>query len=137
MDKQSLFPPTSSNDLKFFRPLTHVLPPMWIPERPHPLTYFHLGPQIVPHNTSQRENGPNYHFHLGLLSASDPPDPHRENPPQLFQSNHQTLTMEVNQPSHYLFHKIISRWLWKNLNREVHLCRLPHLLSQSFCLFCP
>ena len=104
MDKQSLLPPTSSNDLTIFCPLPPVLPPMWIPERPPPLTYFHLGPQIVPHNTSQRKNGLNYHFHLGLLSAADPPGPHHENPPQLFQSSRQNLTMEVNQPSHYLFH---------------------------------
>ena len=93
MDKQSLFPPTSSNDLTMFRPLPPVLPPMWIPERLPPLTYFHLGPQIVTHNTSQRENGPNYHFYLGRLYAADPPDPHHENPPQLFQSNNQTLIM--------------------------------------------
>ena len=81
MDKQSLLPPTSSNDLAIFCPLPHVLPPMWIPEIPPPLTYLHLGPEIVPHNTSQRKNGPNYHFHLGLLSAANPPDPHYENPP--------------------------------------------------------
>ena len=41
---------------------------MRIPERP-PRT----------HTISQRQNGPNYQFHLGLLSADEPPAPQYEN----------------------------------------------------------
>ena len=48
------------------------MPPLRIPERP-PRT----------HTTSQRQKGINYHFHLGLLSADDPPDPNNENPLQV------------------------------------------------------
>ena len=36
----------------------NVLPPLWSPER-----------FLLPYTTSQRQNGPNYHFYLGLLSA--------------------------------------------------------------------
>ena len=43
----------------------NVLPPMRSIERPP-----------CPHTTSQSQNSQNYHFHLGLLSASDPPDHH-------------------------------------------------------------
>ena len=104
----------------------NVLPPLWSPDIPPCL-----------HTTSQRQNGPNYHFNLGLLSADDLPAPHCVNPPQVFQSSQQTLTMEGHHPSHDLFHQILLHRLWKNLNQEVHLCHLPHLLSQSFCLSCP
>ena len=45
------------------QPNKHV-PPMRSPERPP-----------HPHTTSQRPNGKNHHFHLGLLSATDPPAP--------------------------------------------------------------
>ena len=47
----------------------NVLPPMRSPEIPH-----------FPHTTSQRKNGPNCHFRLGILSSDD-----YENPPQVFQ----------------------------------------------------
>ena len=39
---------------------------------------------ICPHTTSQRQNGPNYHFRLGVLYADEPPGPHYENSPQVF-----------------------------------------------------
>ena len=64
-----------------------------------------------PHNTSQRINGPNHHFNLGILSADDPSDPHYVNTPQVFQSSQQTFTMEGHQPSHDLYHQILSREL--------------------------
>ena len=103
-----------------------VLPLLRIPDRP---------PQ--PRTTSQNQNGLNYHFHLGLLYADDPPDPHYENPHKVFQPSQQTLTTEGHHPSHDIFYQILSRRLWKNLNQEVHLRHLPHLLSQSFHLSCP
>ena len=76
-------------------------------------------------------------FSFGLLSADEPPASHYENPPQVFQPTQQTLTMEEHHPSHYLFYQILPRRLWQNLNQEVHLRHLPHLLSQSFRLSCP
>ena len=85
-----------------------------------------------PHTTSKRQNGPNYHFHLGLLSIDDPPAPHYENPPQVFQSRQQNLTMEGHQTPHDIFYQILSRRLWKNLNQEVHIHHLTHFLSQYF-----
>ena len=36
---------------------------------------------IETHTTSQRKNGPNCHFHLGLISAAELPAPHHEPPP--------------------------------------------------------
>ena len=81
------------------------MPPLWSPERP---------PR--PYNTSQRKNGPNYHFHLCLFSTDEPPDPHYENPPHMFQSSQQTFTMEIQYLPHDLFDQILSRRLWKNLN---------------------
>ena len=59
------------------------LPTLWITEIP---------PR--PHTTSQRQNSPNCHFNLVLISSDDPPDPHYENPPQVFQSGQQTFRME-------------------------------------------
>ena len=63
-------------------------------------------PEIPPrtHTTSQRQNGPKQHFHLGILSTYDPSSTHYENPPQLFQPSQQTLTMEGHHPSHDLFY---------------------------------
>ena len=80
------------------------------------------------HTTSQSQNGPNYHTHLGILSAADPPDPHYKNPPQVFELSQQTLVMERHQTFHYLFNQILSQRLWKNLNQEVHIRHLPPLL---------
>ena len=71
----------------------------------------------------------NYHFHLGLLSADEPPDPHYENPPQVFQSSQQNLTTEGHHPSHYIFYQILLRRIWKIPNQEVHIRHLPHLIS--------
>ena len=42
---------------------------------------------IGAHTTSPRKKVPNYHFHLGLLSAADPPALYHENPPLVFQSS--------------------------------------------------
>ena len=102
------------------------LHPLWSPER-RPFANI----------TSQSQNIPNYHFHLGILYSDDPPDHHYENPPQVFQSSQQTFTIEGHQPSHYLFYQILPRRLWQDLNKEVLLRNLPHILSQSFCLFSP
>ena len=44
---------------------------------------------------------------------------------------------EGHHPLFYTFYKIPSRWLWENLNQEVRLRHLPHLLSQFFCLYWP
>ena len=55
---------------------------MQIPDRPH-----------HPHTTSQIQNGQNYHLRLGLLSADDLPDPHYENPPQVFFIKEKTFTI--------------------------------------------
>ena len=88
-----------------------------------------------PHITSKIQNGPNYHFRLGLFSVDEPPDTHHENPPQVFQYIEQNFIMEGHHPSHYLLHKILLRWLWKNLNQEVHLLHLPHILSLFFSCF--
>ena len=81
------------------------------------------------------QNGPDYHFPLGLLSTDDLPAPHYENPPQVFQSSQQTLAMEGYHPSHYLFYQILSWRLWKNMIKEVHLGHLPHLLSHYLRLY--
>ena len=102
------------------------MPPMWISDR---------SPR--PHTTLQRKNVPNCHFNLGIVSADEPPAPHYKNSPQVFQSSQQTFTMELHHPSHYLFYQILSWRLWKNMNQEVCLRHLPHLLSQSFRLSCP
>ena len=84
-----------------------ILLPLWSLERPPPLTYICLGPQLGPHTTS-KGNFPNYHFRLGLLYAADPPDPHHENPSEVFQSIQQTLTMGGHQTSDYIFYQILS-----------------------------
>ena len=104
----------------------NVLLPLRIPERHN-----------FPHTNSQRQNGPNYHFRLGLLYAAYPSYSRYENPPQVVQSSQKTLTMEVHQPFHFIFHQIISRRIWKNINKEVHLRHLPHFLLQYFLLSCP
>ena len=52
----------------------NILPPLWSSEIP-----------TRPHTTPQSQNGPNYHFYLSILSAYDPPAPHYENLPQVFQ----------------------------------------------------
>ena len=104
---------------------TNFLPPLRSPERP---------PR--PHTTSQSQNGPNYHFHLGILYSDDPPDPHYENRPQVFQSSKQTLIMEGYHPPHYLFYQTLLRQIWKNMNQEVCLHPLPYLISQYFRLSC-
>ena len=101
----------------------------------HPLRSPEIPP--CPNTTSKIKNGPNYHFHLGILSADDPPDPHYENTPQLFQSRQKTLTTEGHKPPHYIFYQILLKRLRQNLNQEVHLHHLPHLLSQSFHLSFP
>ena len=86
---------------------------------------------------SQRKNGPNYHFHLGLISADELPATYNEKPPQVFQSSRQTLTMEGHYTSHDIFYQTLSRRLWKNMNKEVHLRHLPHCLSNYFGLYLP
>ena len=95
----------------------NILTPIKSPERP-PLT----------HITPQRQNVQNYLFHLGLISADDPSAPHYEIPPKVFQSSQQNLTMEGHHTYHYLFHQILSRRIWNNLNQEVHLRHLTHNL---------
>ena len=87
------------------------------------------------HTTSQRKKIPNYHSHLGLISADEPPNHHYDNPPQLFQSRQKTLTMEGHQTYHYLFYQILSRRRRRNMNQEIHLHHIPHLLSQYFRLY--
>ena len=53
----------------------------------------------------------------------------------MFQSSQQNLTIEGCHPSHHLFYEILSWRLWKNINGEVHIRRLPPLLSKYFrCL---
>ena len=47
-----------------------ILLPLWSPEIPP-----------SPHATSKMQNIPNYHFHLGLLSADESPSPHYDPPP--------------------------------------------------------
>ena len=103
---------------------TNVVPPLRSPERP-----------CRPHTTSQRQNGPNYHFRLSLLYTDKSPAPCYENPTQVFKIGQQTLSMEGQQPSHYIFYQIILRQIWINLSQEVHIRHLPNLLSQSLCLF--
>ena len=51
------------------------------------------GPPCL-YTTLQRQNGPNYHFHLCLISADNLPGTHYENPPKVFETSQQTLTME-------------------------------------------
>ena len=45
------------------------------------------------------------------------------------------IIMEGHHTSYYLFYQILLRRLWKNMNMEVHLNHLPHILSQSFLLY--
>ena len=93
--------------------------PLRSPERP-----------IWPHTISQRQNVPNYHFHLGIISVDDPPDLNYEPPllpPQFFQSSQKTLTMEGHLPYLYLFDQIILQQFWKKLNKKVYLSRIPRL----------
>ena len=84
-------------------------------------------PPLTP-TTTQRQIGPNHHFHLGIISADDTSAPHYVKPPKVFQPSQQNLTMEGHHTYHYLFYQILSRWIWNNLNQEVHLRHLSHIL---------
>ena len=66
------------------------------PNQPNVLPHLQ-SPEIPPrpHTTSQRKNGPNHHFHLGLISADDPPDPYYGIPPNCF-------------------NQVKKLWLWKD-----------------------
>ena len=88
------------------------MPPMQSLERP------------PTHTTSQRQNGLNYQFNFGLLSADEPPAPHYENPTQVFQSSQQNLAIERHHPFHYIFYQILSWRIWKKLKQGVHLLHL-------------
>ena len=65
----------------FLSPSTHSASYAYSGDTPPPLTYLHLGLQISPHTTSQRKNGPKYHFNLVLLSVAALSAPHHEPPP--------------------------------------------------------
>ena len=59
-----------------------------------------------PHTTSQIQNGLNYHFNLGPISACDIQYPYYENLIHGIQISQQTLTLEGHQPYHYMYYKI-------------------------------
>ena len=95
----------------------NVLPTLQSTERPH-----------CPHTTSQIQNGRNYHFHFDLLSIDDPPAPHYENLPKCF---NQVKNFDDGRTLAFLLSILSNTPVadLENLNKEVHLRHIKHLLS--------